>query len=81
MSQKEQILEFLQDGEKITPLEALELFGCNRLASRIDEIRKDGFPIVTEMISVPTRHGKTRVARYSMGRRETEFAGSFKGIW
>jgi len=35
----------------ITPQEALSLFGCFRLAARIDELRQDGIPIRTEMVT------------------------------
>lgn len=41
MSQKEQILAHLRDGHSLTPLDALMRFGCNRLAARICELRKD----------------------------------------
>lgn len=40
-SQKARILAYLQKGNRITSLEALHLFGCLRLASRIADLRKD----------------------------------------
>jgi hypothetical protein len=55
-NQKYQILNHLQSGKKITPLEALDQFGCMRLASRINELRKDGYPIETKMMSDSTKH-------------------------
>ena len=34
------ILAYLLNGSRITSLEALRLFGCMRLASRISDLRK-----------------------------------------
>ena len=45
MTQTEQILNYLKKGNKITPLEALNQFGCFRLASRIWDIRNSGHNI------------------------------------
>lgn len=48
MSQKEQILDYLLDGNDITHLDALDLFGSFRLAAVIFKLRKEGYPIVTD---------------------------------
>jgi hypothetical protein len=55
-SQNERILAHLKKGKKITPLDALEKFGCFRLAARISDLRKDGHVISTENV---TKDGKT----------------------
>jgi hypothetical protein len=55
-SQNERILQHLKKGKKITPLDALEKFGCFRLAARISDLRKDGHLISTENL---TKDGKT----------------------
>ena len=47
-SQKTQILNWLLRVGKITPREALALCGSMRLASRIKELRDEGWYIVTE---------------------------------
>jgi len=62
-SQKRLILEHLQRGGYLTPRLADETFGCMRLASRIDELRKDGHCIATKMTTLPS--GK-RVAFYRL---------------
>lgn len=49
-SQREQILAHLKKGRPITQLKAIELFGCMRLAARVEELRDRGEPIVTERI-------------------------------
>jgi len=63
MSQARMILDHL-GRRPITPLEALENYGCLRLAARIDELRRDGHPIRTEMVE--GRDGK----RWAMYRLE-----------
>ena len=51
-TQNEQILDYLKSGKSITPLEALEKFGCFRLSARIFNLREDGYNIITKNISV-----------------------------
>ena len=63
-SQKKSILDWLSEGNTITELQALNMFGCLRLASRINDLKNDGFPIAKEMIKV---NGK-RVAQYWLQR-------------
>ena len=62
-TQAGRILRYLKDGNRITALDALESFGCFRLAARIHELRRDGWGIQER--TVETRGGK-RVAEYSM---------------
>lgn len=45
-SQVERILKFLLTGEKLTPLKARQLFGAERLAARILELRQAGHKVV-----------------------------------
>lgn len=61
-SQNEQILQHLKRGRKITPLDALNKFGCLRLAARISDLRGQGHVISTENL---TKDGKT-FASYKM---------------
>lgn len=61
MSQTDEILAHLKSGKEITPLEALDLYGCFRLGARILDLRKKGHPIITE--DYETSSGK-RVAKY-----------------
>ena len=46
-SQKQNILEYLEIGNKITPLEALYQFGSFRLSAVIFELRQEGYNIIT----------------------------------
>ncbi len=61
MSQNQNILKHLRKGS-INPLQALKLYGCFRLASRISELKKEGYNIVAKMV---TRNNK-RFAVYSL---------------
>ena len=46
-SQKQQILQHLKRAGRLTPMFALNRFGCYRLAARIQELREDGIQIET----------------------------------
>ena len=62
-SQCARILEHLEKGLTLTSLEALNRFGCFRLASRIHDLRELGYNIIVERIK--TSNGKT-VAQSTM---------------
>ena len=65
MTQCERILRHLEDYGSITSLEAVREYGIMRLASRINDLRKRGFPIVTETVTGKNRYGEaTSYARY-----------------
>ena len=62
-SQNARILTYLQQGNSLTPLEALQWFGCLRLAARVLDLREAGHDIY----SVPvTLRNKKRVACYRL---------------
>lgn len=48
MSQKEQILRHLKLYQQITPIDALNEYGCFRLAARVYDLRKEGHEIKEE---------------------------------
>jgi len=58
-----QILDLLYRGYTLTALEAVERFGCLRLAARVEELRRAGHQIETEWIA--DAEGK-RFARYRL---------------
>jgi hypothetical protein len=49
MNQREVILKHLRDYGSISPLEARHVYGIERLASRIEELKRDDVPVVTHM--------------------------------
>jgi hypothetical protein len=63
MTQTDAILAHLEH-KPITPLEALNEYGCFRLGARIYDLKRQGHNISREMIEVG-REGK-RVAQYRL---------------
>lgn len=63
MSQNKQIADYLNKGKKLTPIEALNKFGCFRLAARIADLRNEGMNIVTRTIKL---ENKKQIAQYSI---------------
>ena len=67
MTQFEKILDYMRLNVSITPLAALREFGCMRLASRITELKAQGYDITSKMESNKNRYGDTvRYARYEL---------------
>ncbi len=67
-TQNERILDYMDEFGSITQLEAMRDLGVMRLASRISDLRRMGFPIVGDTQTVKNRYGEPcRVKRYSMG--------------
>ena len=63
MTQNELILNYLKEHKDgITPLDALEMFGCFRLSARISDLRHDGHSILSLR---ETKNGKT-YCRYKL---------------
>lgn len=61
MTQTQAIINYLMPpGRSITPLEALNMFGCFRLGARMFEIKRMGYPVKSEIIT----DGKKRFAKY-----------------
>lgn len=60
-SQCRQIAEYLKKGYSITSLEALKLFNCMRLASRIWDLREQGYNVGKKIVALPNNK---RVCEY-----------------
>lgn len=70
-SQCMQILFYIREHGSITGMESVKNLGILNYKARINELREDGFPIVTTMeTSVKQNGDKTRYARYSLNRRQ-----------
>jgi hypothetical protein len=61
-TQNEQIKAYLNKGKSITPMDALNKFGCFRLSARIKNLRDEGLKIATNYV---TKGNKT-FASYSV---------------
>lgn len=71
MSQNDKILRYMHEAGSITPMEAIEQFGCMRLAARISELRAQGVAIKKETVKRRNRFGEpVSYARYSLVRSD-----------
>ena len=61
MSQTDAIAAHLRSGDRLSPLEALNKYGCFRLAARIHDLRRQGMDIRVDHVT--TAAGKT-IAEY-----------------
>ena len=69
-TQCEVVLDFIKDHGSITARQAYHL-GIMRLASRISDLKRAGFDIVSDTVKVKNRDGSfAYVSRYSMRKRE-----------
>jgi hypothetical protein len=59
-SQNSKILAYLLTGKRLTAIEALNMFGTFRLAARINDLKRNGLNIQTEIIE----KNKKRFAEY-----------------
>ena len=61
-SQKQRIKDALELRQTITPRDALQWFGCSRLAARIKDLRLEG----TDIETVYVKKGRSRYASYRL---------------
>ena len=67
-TQAERVLDYMEQFGSITQIEALRDIGCMRLASRISDLKKQGYPITSEIEAVKNRYGENcYIKRYSLG--------------
>jgi hypothetical protein len=59
--QNKEILAYLEAGGSLTPMDALNLFNCWALSSRISDLKKEGHDIKSELVK--GENGK-RYSRY-----------------
>ena len=70
-TQNERILDYIDKFGSITQYEALMDLGVMRLASRISDLKRLGYPVESEMVAVVNRYGEEcRVKRYKLGGTE-----------
>ena len=67
MTQRDAILNYINEFGSITPMEAFADLGITKLATRISEMRKDGMKFKIEMVKTKNRYENTvQYARYSL---------------
>jgi len=65
LTQKDKIIAYIKKYGSITPLDALREFSCMRLATRIFELKEDGYDIVTKIEKSKNKSGEpVHYARY-----------------
>lgn len=70
MTQNDRILRHMRDIGSITQLEAISEYGIMRLASRISDLKRDGYEISREMVRGKNRYGEvTSYARYTLNEK------------
>jgi hypothetical protein len=73
VTQTEAILRHLQEEGPLTPIEALNLYGCFRLAARVGDLRALGYPIETEIV----KRGTKSFARYRLIHEAEQMVAGF----
>ena len=68
MKQTEKILRHLKEVGEISSITAMTDYGIMRLASKISDLKKMGYPIVGKLVTGKNRYGET--THYSMYRLE-----------
>lgn len=69
-TQCDRVLNYINEFGSITQLEALKELGCFRLASRINDLKRKGYNIRKDMITVKNRYDEpVQIARYRLESR------------
>lgn len=72
-NQKQRIVEYIEKYGSITPMQAIHELGITKLATRISELKQEGYEVRTQILYAPNRYGEnTRFARYSRIKRPKE---------
>lgn len=67
MNQCDRIIEYIKEFGSITTLEAFKDLGCTRLASRINDLKNQGYEFESEFTSGINRYGeKISYKRYKI---------------
>lgn len=68
-TQTERVLSYMKEFGSITQMEAYQDIGVSRLAARIADLKKAGFPITSTMETVKNRYGENcSVKRYRINQ-------------
>lgn len=59
MTQIKRIMRHLQDVGEITPMEAIRDYGIMRLGARVWDLKRQGYPIETQIATGKNRYGET----------------------
>lgn len=66
-TQCERVLKYMQDFGSVNPQQAIADLGIMRLASRISDLKKEGYKISRQMVAGKNRYGEAvRFAEYRL---------------
>ena len=65
-SQNKEIRTYLEKGKTLTPLEALYMFDCWALSSRMSDLKKAGLKFKSELIEITSGGRTKKVSKYSI---------------
>lgn len=69
-TQNERILDYIAEFGSITQIEALRDLGVMRLASRISDLKRKGYKVISKREVVKNRYGESvKIKRYSLGEK------------
>ena len=72
-TQTERVLDYIHEFGSITQLEALKDLGVMRLASRVSDLKKQGYPITSSVEAVKNRYEETSyIKRYRLAVKEND---------
>ena len=67
-TQAQRVLDYIDKFGSITQFEAMQDLGVMRLASRISDLKKQGYPIRSEQVAVKNWFEETcYISKYSLG--------------
>lgn len=71
-TQNELVLNYMREFGSITQLEAIVDLGVMRLASRVSDLRKKGYNIISDWVAVKNRREEnSHIKRYRLGEEQT----------
>lgn len=66
-TQNKRIIDYINEFGSITQFEATRDLGVMRLASRVSDLKRLGYPVESEMVTVKNRYGEEcRVKSYKL---------------
>lgn len=72
-TQAQRVVKYMETFGSITQFEATNVLGVMRLASRISELKKLGYPITGQTKEVKNRHGETcHVKEYRIAKEDMQ---------
>lgn len=71
VKQIDRIVDYIKQNGSITQIEALNALGVMRLASRVSDMKKQGYPVVASTCTVTNRFGETcHIKKYSLAEEQ-----------